>query len=802
MSSRESIRKIVVAALSVGLSVPLSALSSLEARADTVVQVRAEGTAQVLVVDGADGSSSIASVAVAGVSVPISDPAQVDGLYAGDQVSFVVEIPAAVLDNLSADDQAAIAGQPAVNGITQISTATELGISLLQQTVAFTTSPQISALTVISSPATEPLAAPPGSAPPGTEAGPAIGGTSITAQALNQTIDLVIAFAGSDATPWISDAAAVDYIAQVQAWYRQYTGMDFTFTVSAVRHLTYASATICGDGNAAQTEMNNAAPLFGRANLGTYVNPNRVHLIVLEDMTSSACTSSKFTGIGTVSDPSAVIPGYNAGGAALIRISQNAAINAGPLYSVRAIAHELGHNFGFNHSNSYMCSSVGGTATWNQSDARSCTSLEYGDMFDLMGHHQYPGALGSTRKYQSGLLSPSAIVTIDSAAVNQSVTLTMLPTGDDASPQLLYIADSVPVSGSKDALPVKGLPYTVELRLPSNMNGTPLSTSGSPGFVVLRADRTQTWMLQPTVPGLNTSITPPMTLNKVMGAGATFKSIDGMISFTVVSVPDASCTANCTGVISVTRKVDSVLRFTLTPDMNGDGRGEVLAVDIGGSLWMYPGTTSGQLGSAVRIGTGFAEKQIAGPGDVNSDGRADVFAIDTSGNLWLYPGNGAKALGTARQVGNGWTGWQLIPAGDLTGDGKPDLLSINSDGNLFMYAGKGDGTFGMKKQVGNGWTGWQLYAAGDLNGDRKTDILGIDSVGDLYQYAGRGDGTFAMKVKAGNGWIGYTLAAGGDLNGDGLADILGLNVGTQILYVYLGQGNARFAMKKQIATGW
>jgi len=246
-----------------------------------------------------------------------------------------------------------------------------------------------------------------------------------------------------------------------------------------------------------------------------------------------------------------------------------------------------------------------------------------------------------------------------------------------------------------------------------------------------------------------------------------------------------------------------MLRFTESPDMTGDGFGDTLAVDSGGYLWVFPGSSTGQFGSPVsRIGSGFTNLLIAAPGDVNSDGRADVLAIDNDGTLWLYAGNGTKQLSTRKQVGNGWTGWRLIPAGDLSGDKKADLLGIDSNGDLYMYAGKGDGTFGMKKKVGNGWNGWELFSAGDLNGDGKTDILGINSVGDLYQYAGKGDGTFQMKVKAGNGWIGYTLAAGADLNGDGKADILGLDQTTHILYVYLGKGNAQFAMKKAIATGW
>ena len=245
-----------------------------------------------------------------------------------------------------------------------------------------------------------------------------------------------------------------------------------------------------------------------------------------------------------------------------------------------------------------------------------------------------------------------------------------------------------------------------------------------------------------------------------------------------------------------------MLKFTLSADMTGDGRGELLAVDTDGRLLMFAGTKTGQLSYPVVIGVGFDGLQVFGPGDVNGDGRADVLTIDSAGDLWLYPGNGWNHLSKGVKVGNGWTGWQLVATGDLTGDGKADLLGIDANGDLFMYSGKGDGTFAMKKQVGNGWTGWHLYAAGDLNGDKKMDILGVDPEGNLYQYTGKGDGTFNKKIQAGNGWLGYTLAAGADLNGDGLADIVGRDDTSKALYFYRGMGNAKFGMKAQIAAGW
>ncbi|MCL2736353.1 MAG: FG-GAP-like repeat-containing protein [Propionibacteriaceae bacterium] len=257
-----------------------------------------------------------------------------------------------------------------------------------------------------------------------------------------------------------------------------------------------------------------------------------------------------------------------------------------------------------------------------------------------------------------------------------------------------------------------------------------------------------------------------------------------------------------TGLVTWGSPTTPMLRFTLGADMTGDGRGEILAVDSNGILWMFPGQANGSLAQGYQLGSGFATMQVFGPGDLNGDGKADILAISTDGNLWLYPGNGSGQLGARVQVGSGWTGWRLIPVGDLNGDGKPDLLGINPNGLLFMYAGLGTGKFAQRVEVGWGWTGWSLYAAGDLNGDGKADILGINANGLLYQYTGKGNGTFNPRQIAGNGWNGYTMAGGADLNGDGKGDILGRNNSTQVLYYYQGMGNAQFAHKVQIATGW
>jgi uncharacterized repeat protein (TIGR02543 family) len=244
--------------------------------------------------------------------------------------------------------------------------------------------------------------------------------------------------------------------------------------------------------------------------------------------------------------------------------------------------------------------------------------------------------------------------------------------------------------------------------------------------------------------------------------------------------------------------------FTLSPDLTGDGLGDVLAVDrASGKLLAYPGSRSGSLQAAqVLVTGGLAGARVYGPGDWDGDGLNDVITVDSVGVMWLFSGNGHGGVKAGREIGHGWSSYQVIPSGDLTGDGHADLLAIDAGGRLWVYESTGRGGFKPGRiAAGHGWAGLELFAAGDLTGDGLADILMIDGGGRLYAYAGRGNGTFAPGRQVGRGWVGLDLASGADLNGDGLADILARTAkGT--VHFYAGRGNGTFTAPKQIGNGW
>ncbi|MEV6245838.1 VCBS repeat-containing protein [Streptomyces sp. NPDC051742] len=191
--------------------------------------------------------------------------------------------------------------------------------------------------------------------------------------------------------------------------------------------------------------------------------------------------------------------------------------------------------------------------------------------------------------------------------------------------------------------------------------------------------------------------------------------------------------------------------FTNTSSFNSDSYSDIAEVWSDGSLWI----------DYARIGGGWGiYNTLVGPGDLSGDGKGDLLARDRSGILYLYKGNGnGTAVAARQQVGTGWGVYnKILGAGDYTGDGRTDLVARTTAGDLYLYAGTGSATTPFKPRVKIG-TGWQTYkqlaAPGDLNADGKADLLGVTSGGDLYRYLNTTPGKFTARTKIGYGYQAY-----------------------------------------------
>nr|WP_260696901.1 VCBS repeat-containing protein [Streptomyces sp. 130] len=187
--------------------------------------------------------------------------------------------------------------------------------------------------------------------------------------------------------------------------------------------------------------------------------------------------------------------------------------------------------------------------------------------------------------------------------------------------------------------------------------------------------------------------------------------------------------------------------LSLASSLDNDGWADLLQV-YKGTLWV----------GAEQIGSGWqVYNSLTGPGDLSGDGKGDLLARDTSGNLYLYKGNGLGTKFAAKiKVGYGYNTYnKIVGAGDLSGDGIADVVARDTKGNLYLYKGTGNATkpLSARVKIGYGYNTYKQFAApGDLDGDGFADLVGVDGKGDIYRYSSTGTGQIEKRAKIGYGW--------------------------------------------------
>ncbi|MFF9313034.1 FG-GAP repeat domain-containing protein [Streptomyces sp. NPDC014748] len=187
--------------------------------------------------------------------------------------------------------------------------------------------------------------------------------------------------------------------------------------------------------------------------------------------------------------------------------------------------------------------------------------------------------------------------------------------------------------------------------------------------------------------------------------------------------------------LSSASSMDNSSRWSTLTLVRSDGHLEIGGTDVGGGWNVMTA--------------------LAGIGDLNNDGRGDLLARDSGGHLYLYPGTGTNGLGARTDIGTGWNAMDvLVGSGDVTGDGLPDLLARESaTGHLWLYPGAQKAGFGTRVDIGGGWNVYTKIASpGDMNGDGLADLVGADADGVLWRYDADGAGKLHTKVKVGQGW--------------------------------------------------
>ena len=240
--------------------------------------------------------------------------------------------------------------------------------------------------------------------------------------------------------------------------------------------------------------------------------------------------------------------------------------------------------------------------------------------------------------------------------------------------------------------------------------------------------------------------------------------------------------------------------IVLTPDVTGDGRADIFAVDpVRGQLRVYAGNGTGGFAGMKAGGAGWgAMTKLVASGDRTGDGRADLLAVRSDGALVLYPGSGTGWVFAGRVVGTNFGAMDsIVGVGDITRDGRPELLAKRrTDGHLMLYPGTADGGIGAAQPWGTGWGSFtELMSGPDLDGDGLPgDLMVRQGDGRMRTFFVDGSGRRVRDNTWGGGWGGLdSLSSGADWDGDGARDIMGRATSTGDLILYSGTGQRDFS---------
>ncbi|MFJ5263916.1 trypsin-like serine protease [Streptomyces sp. NPDC088387] len=209
--------------------------------------------------------------------------------------------------------------------------------------------------------------------------------------------------------------------------------------------------------------------------------------------------------------------------------------------------------------------------------------------------------------------------------------------------------------------------------------------------------------------------------------------------------------------------VNSVLQT----DFDRDGFQDIVyrRSSDGDLFWTHFVISSGKWATKKIADNWKTRTRILTPGDVTGDYLPDLLSVDSGGTLWIYPGKGNGTFSARVKVGTGWNQYNSVRAhGDFTGDGRTDLLVRSKTGSaVYLYKGTGKaggGAFSARIKVRT-WAQFNAFdAPGDITGDGKADFLARTPAGTLYLYPGTGKATgeiFATPIAVGTDFKQYDI---------------------------------------------
>ncbi|MHA7305439.1 cell wall-binding repeat-containing protein [Arthrobacter sp. TMN-49] len=231
---------------------------------------------------------------------------------------------------------------------------------------------------------------------------------------------------------------------------------------------------------------------------------------------------------------------------------------------------------------------------------------------------------------------------------------------------------------------------------------------------------------------------------------------------------------------------------------------DLVAADSAGTLWNYPATGTGGLGSRKKIGSGWTGLRSINVIDWNTDGTLDLVAQWKSGKLTVYTGKsggGFKAPTTLAT--SGWGSHQMTIGYWRSSIRFPQIITRSATGVLQLWSNDAGSTLGAPKQIGQGWNNLNLTMI-DFDGDGRQDLLAQDATGLLKLYRSNGTGSFVAEPRktVGTRWSAFTsVTVSTGFTGNDSAGLLRRTAAGTLDHIGV-PGNGSFGAVKQIGHGW
>ena len=162
-------------------------------------------------------------------------------------------------------------------------------------------------------------------------------------------------------------------------------------------------------------------------------------------------------------------------------------------------------------------------------------------------------------------------------------------------------------------------------------------------------------------------------------------------------------------------------------DMNGDGRLDIIIVNITGTVGVLLGRVGGGFAAVTNYQTGLgfnSRPKAVAVADVNSDGRLDIVtANNASGAAGVLLGLAGGGFATASTYSVGVNSQpESVAVADLNGDGRLDIVTANYGTNMAgVLLGLAGGGFAPVSTYSNALPSGVTVA--DVNGDGRSDIV-------------------------------------------------------------------------------